>query len=181
MDERLPESLHALAEAVSGPARELAAGLLLRPSPVSCEQAADMAPLCRKIHALLEDAIPALQEGLAALEDCDIDELEELVDELTTPAFDLVDMARSVWEAPLSREQEALRPLLATVIEAPVAELLAWMMRLMHAALDPWAVLEDPEEPVLDYSLEVQDGAVREALRLWGQNHPGFLPEGFLL
>ena len=181
MDERLPESLHALAEAVSGPARELAAGLLLRPSPAFCERAADMAPMCRKIHALLEDAIPAMQEGLSALESCDIDELEELVEELTTPAFDLVDMARSVWEAPLSQEQEALRPLLATVIEAPVAELLAWMMGLMHAAVDPWAVLDNPEEPALDYSLEMQDGPVREALRLWGQTHPGVLPDGFLL
>ena len=179
--EHLPEPLHTLAEAVSGPARELAAGLLLRPSPPPCEPVVDIAPLCRKIQALLEDAIPALQEGLAALEECEADELEELVDELTTPAFDLVDMARMVWEAPLSAEQEALRPLLATVVEAPAAELLAWMLALMHAAVDPWAVLEDPEEPALNYSLEVQDGPVREALRLWQHNHPGVLPEGFLL
>ena len=175
------ESLHALAEAVSGPSRELTAGLLLRPAPVPGEHTVDITPLCRKIQALLQDAIPALQEGLAALEDCDVDELEEQVEELTTPAFDLVDMARAVWAAPLTPELETARPLLATVIEAPVAELLTWMLHLMHAALDPWAVLDDPEEPALDYCLEVQDGPVRDALRQWRQQHPGLLPEDFLL
>lgn len=179
--DQLPELLRAQAEALSGPARELAAGLLLRPSPAPGEQAGDLAVLCRKIHAVLEVAVPALQDGLAALEDCDPDELDELVDELASPAFDLVDAARQVWETPLDEKVEGVRPLLATVVEAPVAELLAWIMALMHAALDPWAVLEDPEEPALEYTLDIQDSPVRETLRTWRQKHPGTLPDDFNL
>lgn len=181
MDDQLPEMLRAQAEALSGPARELAAGLLLRPSPSPGEQAADIAALCRKIQAIMEDAVPTLQESLAALEDCDADELDELVDELTAPAFDLVDSARQIWEAPLDAELEGARPLLATVVEAPVVELLSWIMALMHAALDPWAVMEAPEEPTLEYSLDIQDGPVREALRTWQREHPGALPADFIL
>ncbi len=183
--ERLPAAMQALAEALCPPARELASGLLLRPvvasavltasggpgapaSPGSASEGSgsgEFAALCRKAFALLEDAVPLLQENLAALEDCDIDDIEELVDELAAPAFDLVDAARAVWDAKLPAEVEDARPLLATLLEAPAAELLTWMLRFLHAAVDPWAVFDDPEKPQMEYTLDIQDGPLREALR----------------
>lgn len=177
----LPESIIALAETLSPLARELTAGLLLRPAPVPGDEPPDLVLFFRKGDDLLRTAHAALSKALASFEGCEPDELDELADDLAGPAFELVDLAREIWEIPLPLQCEGARPLLATLAEAPVAELIAWIQRIMHAVIDPWAVLEEPERPTLEYVLDVRDEPVRELLKLWQKAHPGVLPEGIFL
>ena len=110
----------------------------------------------------------------------DIDEVEELCDDLSAPALDLVDMARRIWEAKLPPGAEGVRPLLAALAEGPAADLLDILLRLTHAALDPFAVLDDPAKPALNFSLDGNDAARRSALARWREANPGLLPAGVL-
>ena len=175
---QLPDSLRALAEAVFPLARDLAAGMLHRPAPVQ-ENAVSLTELCRELETLLDEAVPALRDILADMPTCDADEAEELCDDLSAPALDLVEMARRIWESPFPPKAEGARPLLAALAEGPAAELLDVLLRLTHAALDPFAVLDDPAKPSIDFLLEGNDKTRREALARWGKANPGVLPKGF--
>lgn len=175
--------MRALAEALSPLSHSLAAGLLIRPLPVELPFAKEENPARRLVSdlaAMLDENVPILQRAVAALEDCDLEETEELVDELATAALDLVDMARGIWETPLPPEAESLRPLLATIAEAPVTQVLQWILEIMHYAIDPWAIAEDPEQPEIGFVLEVPDAPLREALVEWRKRHPGVISDAML-
>lgn len=176
------ESVTALAEALSPLSHSLAAGLLIRPiadgATAQCE-GGEVEALCKELADMLGECVPAMRQAMANLADCDLDESEELVDELATAALDLVDMSRRIWESPLPREAETLRPLLATLAEAPPAQLLQWVLEIMHLAIDPWSIAENPEKPEVDFSLSVPDEPLREALDDWSRQNPGVLPEDF--
>jgi hypothetical protein len=115
------------------------------------------------------------------LEDCEPEDMEEYVELLADPALELVDLARRIWIAPFPPEAESARPLLATLAEAPPARLLQWILEIMHLALDPWAIADDPEEPEISFSLDIPDAPLREALADWRKRHPGLLPANALL
>jgi hypothetical protein len=176
-----------LAEAVSPLSHSLAAGLLIRPVPapfLSLEGDNGDTPsleaahaLCHDLERMLNECVPAMKEAMSDLDGCELDALEEIVDELASPALELVDMARRVWESPLPPEAESARALLATLAEAPVTQLLQWVLEIMHTAIDPWSVAEDPDNPSLDFVLRVPDQPVREALKHWRADHPGLLPD----
>ncbi len=179
----MPESLRTLAEVLCPLMHDLTAGLLLRPAPVAGEpplSRVGVDELCRELDALLHAAVPALRETLEDLHGADPDDVDELAEELAAPALDLVDMARRIWEAPLPREAESARSLLATLAEAPAVQLLDWLHRLMHAVIDPYAVLNDPDRPDFSFTLDVPDEPVRAALAQWRLAHPGVLPEDAL-
>jgi hypothetical protein len=182
-----PETCRYLAETLSPLAHALAAGLLLRPLAVdedeleTPEKEASPARLCADLDALLLEAVPALRAAMAELEDCEPEDMDEYVELLADPALELVDMARRIWIAPFPPEAESVRPLLATLAEAPPARLLQWILELMHLALDPWALAEDPETPEISFSLDIPDTPLREALADWRKRNPGLLPENALL
>jgi hypothetical protein len=187
---RIPEYYNALAEAVSPLSHSLAAGLLIRPVPVRAKRPAQdedfeaeeesAAALCLDLDRLLKEAVPVMKEAMDALRTCSADDLEELVDELASPSLELVDMARRIWSAPLPREAEGARSLLATLAEAPVTQLLQWILEIMHTMIDPWSLTEDPAEPDISFELHVPDAPVRDALAHWRRNNPGVLPEEVL-
>lgn len=181
---QLPELYRYLAEAVSPLSHSLAAGLLIRPMPLRPDGASGLeraaAVLCLDLDAMLKENVPVMKTAMAELRDCPIDNLEEVVDELASPALELVDMARRIWETPLLPEAEGVRPILATLAEAPVTQLLQWVLEVMHLAVDPWSITEDPATPDLGFSLMVPDAPVRDALQRWRGNHPGVLPEEVL-
>lgn len=178
---QIPESLRALAEALSPLSHSLAAGLLIRPvadaSPAPQDGEA-LEALCSELSVSLEECVPAMRQAMASLKDCGLDETEELVDDLATAALELVDMARRIWESPFPARAESLRPLLATLAEAPAAQLLRWILEIMHCAIDPWSIMENPETPDTDFALRVPDAPLRQALRDWDRRYPGILPEG---
>ncbi len=183
-----PGPLAPLAESLFPLLHDLTAGLLLRPLPLPLDDPgyaplsrAGIDELCRELDDLLQNALPALRETLEEMAGADPDDLEELAEELAAPALDMVDMARRIWEAPLPPEAESLRPLLATLAEAPAAQLLDWLHRLLHALVDPWAVAGDPDNPAPDFTLPVPDEPLREALAVWRRAHPGIVPEDVLL
>ena len=180
---QLPELYRYLAEAVSPLSHSLAAGLLIRPVPLrpdgaSGEESANA--LCLDLDAMLRENVPLMKEAMAELRNCPVDNLEEVVDELASPALELVDMARRIWETPLPPEAEGARSILATLAEAPVTQLLQWVLEIMHLAVDPWSITEDPSSPDLGFALLVPDAPVREALQRWRGNNPGVLPEEVL-
>ena len=80
----------------------------------------------------------------------------------------------------LPPEAEGARSLLATLAEAPVTQLLQWVLEIMHTVIDPWSLVENPEEPDISFELHVPDAPVREALAYWRRNNPGVLPEEVL-
>lgn len=183
------EHLRLLAEAVSPLSHSLAAGLLIRPVPLrhplpdegddtSLMERARI--LCLDLDRSLKECVPAMRASMAELKDCDPEVLEEIVDEVAAPALDLIDMARRIWESPLLPEAEGARSLLATLAEAPVTQLLQWILEIMHTAIDPWSIAEDPEHPVMEYELLVPDMPLREALCRWRRENPGILPEEVL-
>lgn len=180
-----PECIHALAEALSPLSHSLAAGLLVRPAGARDEQ--DQPPSRETLHALytalgeqLKESVPAVRSSAAALCEGDLDELDEIVDELAAPALELIDISRRIWQSPLPAEMEAARPLLATIAEAPVTALLQWILEIMHTAIDPWAVADDPEQIDISYPQTVEDTPLREALARWRSANPGALPEAEL-
>jgi hypothetical protein len=189
-----PEFPQRLAEALSPLSHSLAAGLLIRPIPQpplkageSDELKADgsdsPAALCMDLDSLLKECVPAMREAMqeiGALSPENSDQLEEIVDELASPALELVDMARRVWECPFPPEAESARSMLATLAEAPATQLLQWVLEIMHTAVDPWSIAENPEHPVIGFHLAVPDMPVREALARWRRRHPGILPEEVL-
>lgn len=183
---QLPEFYRTLAEAVSPLSHSLAAGLLIRPVPLrvgGLQDGAtpdDAATLCLDLDAMLKENVPVMREAMAELRGCSIETLEEVVDELASPALDLVDMARRIWEAPLQPQAEGARPILATLAEAPVTQLLQWVLEVMHLAVDPWSITENPGAPDLEFDLTVPDAPVREALQRWRRDNPGVLPEEVL-
>ncbi|MDL2217022.1 hypothetical protein LJB81_04760, partial [Desulfovibrio sp. OttesenSCG-928-M14] len=77
-------------------------------------------------------------------------------------------------------EAEGARCLLATLAEAPVTQLLQWVLEVMHISIDPWSVADDPENPQVDFALHVPDTPLREALSRWRRDNPGVLPEEVL-
>lgn len=183
---QLPEFHRYLAEAVSPLSHSLAAGLLIRPVPLRVgDQGLDIlrnnaAALCLDLDAMLKSNVSAMKESMAELREQPVDTLEEVVDELASPALELVDMARSIWETPLPAEAEGARPILATLAEAPVTQLLQWVLEVMQLAVDPWAITENPASPDLAFELSVPDAPVREALQRWRKDNPGVLPEEVL-
>ena len=84
-------------------------------------------------------------------------------------------------DSPLPPEAEEIRPLLATLAEAPPTQLLQWVLEVMHLCIDPWSIAENPEEPELDFTLQIPDTPLREALNRWRKDNPGILPEGLLV
>lgn len=184
---QVPEYYHCLAEAISPLSHSLAAGLLIRPVPLRVVDdlpdaipVASVAVLCQDLDEQLKESVPAMKQAMADLEGCSLEALEEVVDELASPALELVDMSRRIWETPLPQEAEGARPLLATLAEAPVTQLLQWVLEVMHVVIDPWSITEDPERPDIGYELHVPDAPVREALARWRKNNPGILPEEVL-
>ena len=188
---QISEFYRSLAEAVSPLSHSLAAGLLIRPVPArSIGEDRDSDPLyggkeaaallCFDLDKALKESVPVMKQAMAELEDCGLDIMEELVDELASPALDLVDMARRIWETPLPSEAEGARALLATLAEAPVTQVLQWVLEVMHTVIDPWSITENPENPDLGFILNVPDTPVREALSRWRKDHPGILPEEVL-
>lgn len=181
------ELLRSLAEAVSPLSHSLAAGLLVRPvsaRPLAVKGKrpdAALTALCKDLDRMLTESVPAMKKAMRDLNGCDLDTLEEIVDEIASPALELVDMARRIWESPLPAEAESARPLLATLAEAPPTQLLQWVLEIMHLAIDPWSISEDPDSPTIDFTLHVPDEPVREALAWWRQEHPGLLPDDVLL
>lgn len=188
---QVPEFYQALAEAVSPLSHSLTAGLLIRPVParsLGSDLQDDSQPrpedainlICYDLDTLLKESVPAMKEAMLELEGCDPAVLEELVDELASPALDLVDMARRIWETPFPPEAEGARALLATLAEAPVTQVLQWILEIMHTVIDPWAITENPEEPDIGFTLVVPDNPIRDALARWRAAHPGVLPEEVL-
>ena len=188
---QVPEYYKALAEAVSPLSHSLAAGLLIRPVPARANMSevnADLYPkdvesataLCLDLDSLLKETVPVMKQAITALRGCSNDELEEIVDELASPALELVDMSRRIWAAPLPPEAEGARPLLATLAEAPVTQLLQWILEIMHTTIDPWPLMEHPDNPDISFELYVPDAPVREALAHWRRHNPGVLPEEVL-
>lgn len=192
---QVPEYYLQLAEAVSPLSHSLAAGLLIRPvpsrviddldNPANVEEACQeneesVTALCLDLDGLLKEAVPAMKQAMADLQRCAPDELDELVDELASPALELVDMSRRIWAAPMPVEAEGARALLATLAEAPVTELLQWILEIMHTTIDPLSLTENPEKPDLNYELHVPDAPVRGALAHWRKQNPGVLPEEVL-
>ena len=186
---QVPEYYKVLAEAVSPLSHSLTAGLLIRPVPartgktkddIESEEVESATTLCLDLDRLLKESVPIMKQAMADLRGCSEDELEELVDELAAPALDLVDMSRRIWAAPLPPEAEGARSLLATLAEAPVTQLLQWVLEIMHTVIDPWSLVEKPEEPDISFELHVPDAPVREALAHWRRNNPGVLPEEVL-
>lgn len=178
---QIPESLAVLAEALCPLSHSLAAGLLIRPItdqglPETSTQAV---VLCNELSNTLAECVPAMRQAMAGLEDSDQDESEELVDELATAALEIVDMARRIWQSPLPPEAEGLRPLLATLAEAPVTQLLQWVLEIMQLAIDPWSIAEDPANPAVSFTLHVPDAPLREAINAWSSHNPGILPAAF--
>lgn len=174
------EFLQVLAEAVAPLSHSLAAGLLIRPvRPASSGDgpAYALAQLCAELEAALGEHVPAMQDAMAEMATCTQEELEELVDELAAPALELVDMARRIWADPFPPGAEAARPLLATLAEAPVTQLLQWVLEVMHLSIDPWSLSDNPEQPDPGFALTVPDKPVREALEQWKTAHPGFIPD----
>lgn len=185
---QLPEFYRSLAEAVSPLSHSLAAGLLIRPVPSGVggpraggsAQGNFLAALCRDLDAMLEESVPSMRAAMAELEKGSFETLEELVDDLATPALELVDMARRIWGEPFPPEAEGVRSILATLAEAPVTQLLQWVLEVMHLAIDPWSIAEEPELPDIGFDFVVPDAPVREALERWRVNHAGMLPERVL-
>ena len=188
---QVPEYFSVLAEAVSPLSHSLAAGLLIRPVParagvkysdedIDPKSTESLTDICLDLDGILKEAVPIMKQAMADLRGCSAEELEELVDEMASPALDLVDMSRRIWAAPLPQEAEGARSLLATLAEAPVTQLLQWILEVMHTVIDPWALMENPEEPDIGYELHVPDAPVREALARWRRNNPGILPEEVL-
>lgn len=188
---QLPEFYTILAEALSPLSHSLTAGLLIRPVPARAGAGSDaeelgpdttesVTTLCLDLDMLLKEAVPAMKQAMADLQGCSSDDFEELVDELASPALELVDMARRIWAAPLPPEAEGARALLATLAEAPVTQLLQWVLEIMHTVIDPWSLTENPENPDISFELQVPDAPVREALGHWRRNNPGVLPEEVL-
>lgn len=189
---QVPEFYHALAEAVSPLSHSLAAGLLIRPVPArpSSEDRGKAPPhedheavslVCYDLDMLLKETVPEMKQAMLALDNCSPDMLEELVDELASPALDLVDMARRIWETPFPPEAEGARSLLATLAEAPVTQLLQWILEVMHTVIDPWSITENPAKPDLEFTLIVPDNPIRDAITRWRAANPGVLPEEVLL
>ena len=184
------ERYRALAEAVSPLSHSLAAGLLIRPVPAraigedyeeSLYSGKDAATLiCHDLDKLLKEAVPIMKQAMQELEHCELAEFEELVDELASPALDLVDMARRIWETPFPPEAEGVRALLATLAEAPATQVLQWILEIMHTVIDPWSIAENPEHPNLSFALIVPDNPIRYALSHWRAANPGVLPEEVL-
>ncbi len=188
---QVPPFYQALAEAVSPLSHSLAAGLLIRPMPARViseeleedplyggKEAASL--ICYDLDTLLKEAVPGMKQAMQELDNCKLDLLEELVDELASPALDLVDMARRIWETPFPPEAEGARALLATLAEAPVTQLLQWILEVMHTVIDPCSITEKPEEPDLGFALIVPDTPIRDALSRWRAANPGVLPEEVL-
>ncbi|MDR3175421.1 MAG: hypothetical protein LBU06_02675 [Desulfovibrio sp.] len=189
-----PEFLRNLAEALSPLSHSLAAGILIRPIPqpplklsggeeLSAEGSDNPFDLCLDLDRMLKECAPAMREAMRDLCECGSgsqDQLEEIVDEMASPALDLVDMARRVWECPFPREAETARVMLATLAEAPVTQLLQWILEIMHTTIDPWSIADNPEHPDIGFELEIPDQPVREALARWRKRHPGILPEEVL-
>ena len=180
---QIPESLLALAEALSPLSHSLAAGLLIRPiangESAQWDEGA-FAELCADMAAMLAECVPAMQQAMRALDGCGLDETEELVDELATAALDLVDMSRRVWESPFPTQAEEIRPLLATLVEAPAAQLLQWILEIMHCVIDPWSIMENPETPEIGFTLDIPDAPLRYAVKVWRRQHPGIVPENIV-
>lgn len=181
-------ALHALAEALAPLSHSLAAGLLVRPMPALVAREGEKASalpgssdmvktLCTQLGRAFQEHVPAMRDAMKALETCEEEELEELVDELASPTLELVDMARTIWASELPREAEGLRPLLATLAEAPVTQILQWVLEILHLVVDPWSLSDDPENPDPGFRFEVPDGPIREAITLWGKENPGILPQ----
>ena len=188
---QVPEYFQFLAEAVSPLSHSLTAGLLIRPVParpggledddaISPEDSESATNLCLDLDMMLKENVPAMKQAMADLRGCSLDELEELVDELASPALELVDMARRIWAAPLSPDAEGARSLLGTLAEAPVTQFLQWVLEIMHTVIDPWSLAENPDNPDINFDLHVPDAPVREALAHWRRNNPGVLPEEVL-
>ena len=182
---QIPEFHQMLAEAVSPLSHSLAAGLLIRPVAAGPSGNADatvadwLEELCTDLKNLLRDGVPAMAEAMAALKGCAPEELEEQVDDLAAPALDFVDMARRIWETPLPTGAESARPLLATLAEAAPAQLLQWILEIMHIAIDPWAIAGNPNDPEIDFILQIPDAPLWEALVQWRADNPGILPDSF--
>ena len=188
---QVPEYYRVLAEAVSPLSHSLTAGLLIRPVParpgglddddvISPQDTESATSICLDLDMMLKENVPAMKQAMADLPGCSLEELEELVDELASPALELVDMARRIWAAPLPPEAEGARSLLGTLAEAPVIQLLQWVLEIMHTVIDPWSLAENPDSPDISFELHVPDAPVREALAYWRRNNPGVLPEEVL-
>jgi hypothetical protein len=178
-----PEFLRALAEAAAPLARELAVRIVERPLPAAGQSPFSLSALealCRELDELLAEAVPALEGMAADMDECDLVDVDELFDDLAPPAFDCLDMAHRIWEAPLPREAESLRPLLAALAEEPAARLLDLLLRILHAVIDPWAVLDQPDNPVFSFALAQGQERQRAALTAWRRSNPGILPEDIL-
>lgn len=180
----IPEFHHMLAEAVSPLSHSLAAGLLIRPVAVraSIEDTSTVTTewveeLCADLGSLLQEGIPAMRETMANLRECQPEVLEELIDELAAPALDFVDMARRIWETPFPAKAESARPLLATLAEAPATQLLQWILEVMHISIDPWAIAGNPNNPEIDFALDIPDAPLWDALQKWSEENPSILPE----
>jgi len=179
----VPEFHQMLAEAVSPLSHSLAAGLLLRPVAVrttvedtSTATSEWIEELCTDLGDLLQEGVPCMREAMANLKGCPPEELEESIDELAAPALDFVDMARRIWETPFPPRAESARPLLATLAESPAAQLLQWVLEIMHLSIDPWAIAGNPNDPEIDFTLHVPDAPLWEALQRWSKENPGILP-----
>lgn len=174
------ERLKAIAEAACSLVESLTAGLLQRPVPATGQPPLSVDALTREIAALLAEAVPALEGAALDLAEAELDDIEEAVDDVGAPALDCVDMARRIWEAPLPAEAEGARPLLAALVEAPVVALLGLLHPVIHAVVDPFAVFDDVERPVLGMELEVDLSTQLAALAVWRRACPGVLPDDIL-
>ncbi len=169
--------LQALAESAAPLARELTTSLLARPVPVigmALLSAKEIAALYHELQELLAEAVPALQDMVEEMSECDIEDVEELFDDLAPPALDLVDMAHKLWQAPLAPEAENVRPLLCALAEAPVAQLLKLLLHIIHGVIAPLAVMGDAEKLPLAFTIAPENTA---ALAAWCRANPGILPD----
>ncbi len=176
----LPAPLRTLAEAVCPLVIELTAGLLERPAPDPDAAPIAVAPLAQQLADLLAEAVPALQEAVADLDGFPLDEVDDYVEDISSPALDLVEMARIIWSAPFPPEAEGLKPYLARLAEVPVVELLGLLQPLVHAAVDPWAVFDDPETAELSLRFSGNYTQERRELAVYSQKHGHSVPPALL-
>lgn len=176
----LPAPLRAFAEAVCPLVIELTAGLLERPVPEPDAEPVVVDRLAQQLADLLAEAVPALQEAVADLDGLSPDEADDYVEDISSPALDLVEMARGIWSAPFPPGAEGLKPYLARLAEVPVVELLGLLQPLMRAAVDPWAVFDDPETAELSLRLSGNYAQERKELALYCQKRGHSLPPALL-
>ena len=149
------EYIQAVAEVVSSVAMEISAGLLERPLPPFETGASALAGLCTELQTLLDDAVPDIQEAFEELALYELEDIDDIVFAISEPTLDFVDMARKIWKTPLPPSEEKARIYLAAIAEFPAVSVLAFCQRIMQAALDPWAVSENPDDPNIAFTVEL--------------------------